>query len=393
MKYAFGQTQIIICQSDIFNKKQHILKKNVKMRRFLALRKIMSKFKHILIGLCASTAICAQPEISMDGNIYHEISPKNQQMIALTHFKLSHSAKAKLAQHIHQSFQPKALMLHQSQSFGKPSAVQLGMNEVPVLNQGTHGSCVTFALTAALDAAIGKGDYISQLCTLSLGRYLENHAYQDSGWNGSTTNVVMAQLNSFGVVNKQNENTMGCGGLNEYPIQGNDPLNEMSVDDFHQISEKLDSLVYSYLSNISDPFKFLFKEIPASTLENNVKEALNHGHRVLIGVLLPLDDVLGAWGKNHTPNDTWVLTDNLKNIDLSIDADALDNFAGHEMVITGYDDNITIKDSFGKSHKGAFTLRNSWGENAGFKGDYYMSYDFFSAFAWELNRLLSFKDF
>ncbi len=63
--------------------------------------------------------------------------------------------------------------------------IQLGMNDVPVLDQGRFGSCVTFANTAAVDAALNKGDYISQLCLLQLGRYLEKNAYIPSGWNGS----------------------------------------------------------------------------------------------------------------------------------------------------------------------------------------------------------------
>ncbi len=40
---------------------------------------------------------------------------------------------------------------------GYPEKVELGMNGVPVLNQGMHGTCVTFAVTAAVDAALGKG--------------------------------------------------------------------------------------------------------------------------------------------------------------------------------------------------------------------------------------------
>lgn len=48
-----------------------------------------------------------------------------------------------------------------SQSIG---AVELGMNSVPVLDQGSYGTCVTFATTAAMDAVLGLGDYISQQC-------------------------------------------------------------------------------------------------------------------------------------------------------------------------------------------------------------------------------------
>ena len=65
-----------------------------------------------------------------------------------------------------------------------PSEIQLGMNGVPVLDQGRFGTCVTFADTAAVDAALGKGDYISQLCLLQFGNYVTQHAYglQRLGW-------------------------------------------------------------------------------------------------------------------------------------------------------------------------------------------------------------------
>lgn len=47
-------------------------------------------------------------------------------------------------------------------------AVDLAMNDVPVLDQGSYGTCVTFASTGALDALVGQGDYIDQQCSLEL---------------------------------------------------------------------------------------------------------------------------------------------------------------------------------------------------------------------------------
>ena len=78
------------------------------------------------------------------------------------------------------------MTLKQTKSWGNlPKRILLGMNNVPVLDQGSHGTCVTFAITAAIDAALSKGDYISQLCQLELGTYLEPMGYSVSGWDGS----------------------------------------------------------------------------------------------------------------------------------------------------------------------------------------------------------------
>lgn len=349
----------------------------------------MSLFKKTLLLLCISSPLLASEEIGIEGQISHLISPKNTQVIELTRYKLSPNAKLKLSQRIKENSQ--AIRTHALLSNSSAlSAFQLGMNHVPVLDQGHHGSCVTFAVTAALDAAIGKSDYISQLCSLSLGQYLENHSYHSSGWNGSTANIVLNQMNSFGIINKENQRTYGCGGLTEYPLTNDEPLNEMNIDEFHQYSENLDDLVETYASQIIDPYQFIQKEISSSTVISQVKLSISRGNRVLVGMLLPLDEALGAWGSNHTDFDSWVLTDELKEMNIHQNLDLLDKFGGHELIITGYDDNLIIKDNAGEEHKGAFTLRNSWGTNAGDSGNYYVSYDYFAVFAWDVIRLRTF---
>ena len=92
------------------------------------------------------------------------------------------------------------------------------MNGVPVLNQGRHGSCVTFAVTAAMDAVIGHGDYISQLCSLELGKSLEYNGYLPSGWDGSLGPIVLNQFSRFGVVSKNDQASKSCADVKEYPL-------------------------------------------------------------------------------------------------------------------------------------------------------------------------------
>src|SRR4029077_16988364 len=87
-------------------------------------------------------------------------------------------------------------------SLSLPTNVNLGMNNVPVLDQGMHGTCVTFATMAALDAVYGKENYISQLCNLSLGSYLEkiSAGSYPSGWNGSLNKIVLEQIKTYGII-------------------------------------------------------------------------------------------------------------------------------------------------------------------------------------------------
>ena len=51
----------------------------------------------------------------------------------------------------------------------------------------------------------------------------------------------------------------------------------------------------------------------------------------------------------------------------------------HQVTIVGWDDNIEITNKLGQSYKGAFRVKNSWGNNIGDKGYYWISYDSFVA--------------
>ncbi len=105
-----------------------------------------------------------------------------------------------------------------------PDQVYLGMNNVPVLDQGQHGTCVTFADTAAVDAVRSNTDYISQLCNLELGSYFENQDNEynkqhpknkkevyTSGWDGSFNQIVLGQMQKYGIVTKSYQTQYGCG--------------------------------------------------------------------------------------------------------------------------------------------------------------------------------------
>ena len=285
------------------------------------------------------------------------------------------------------SFQPKRSGIRSNPSL--PASVMLGMNDVPVLDQGRHGSCVTFATTAAINAVLGKGDYVSQLCSLELGSYLENKGYMPSGWNGSFGPWVLDQYMRFGVVSKQNQLTKSCADVKEYPVNdGFSEGNPMSVDSFRDMSENLSAKMYWYpLMNEFQRFETRYSDTDQTfKVLNQVKEALSKGNRVTFGTFLVINPYCsaGACASFKAKQDTWALT---KDIELPPF-----ETGGHEMVIIGYDDNAFATDNEGKKHQGLLTLRNSWGVEAGDHGNYYMTYDYFMKFAGEVQVIAEIRE-
>lgn len=274
-------------------------------------------------------------------------------------------------------------------AFGNSNKIQLGMSNVPVLDQGLHGTCATFAATAAIDAALNNGSNISQLCLLQLGNFLEQNAHIHSGWAGTTVPTVLDQITIFGVMNMQQQRANGCGALTEYPTQDKStPSMEMSPQEYHQLSSSLSRTVG--WSSVID--QYTRKDSPSLNKKIlDVKTALNAKDRLVFGIVL-IDinlGAVGAVGKFHAANDSWLLS-------AKIEKDALDFLNGtnpdlqyglHAMIVTGYDDNAIAIDDQGIQHKGLFTLRNSWGKYAGDHGDYYMSYDYFASFTMDAQRI------
>ena len=305
---------------------------------------------------------------------------ERKKIIQLLKVKLSDEEKIRLksqAQDAKTKSNQFSITTQKALSSSLPNTVQLGMNKVPILDQGDNGTCVTFAVTGVLDAVIGKGDYFSQLCNLQLGTYLEQHGYGYSGWDGSNAIDVINQMKQYGVVNMDKQHSIGCGGLTSYPINSR-PKSSSFID-----PEKFSAMSEQVFGNVANWSDIDTKNDSATTL-NNVKEALNSGDRLIFGVLLPQVDLgeAGAVGRYKTwfAQDTWVLTPEiLKGLD--------DIEAAHEMIITGYDDNAEAVDDNGKKHKGLLKLRNSWGSSVGDWGEFYMSYDYFKLLADDVQRI------
>jgi hypothetical protein len=331
-----------------------------------------------------ATSLCAQA-LKVDGTIKHTLNIPQAQTkqrfsaraalaiqplsVRFLKIKLSDNAKAILQKRIIKANTPiiKALT-----STKLPAKIDLGMNGVPVLNQGQYGTCVTFATSAAIDATLNKGDQISQLCQLQLGNYLAEQGYIPSGWDGSFAPTALSLFAEFGYINKNSQRANTCGGLYEYPTDGEIPQGQLSVEQFHMMSNDLSEEIA--WSPIIDVYTALVDRTDTSKTLNEVKSQLAKGRRISVGVLLfKLDlGVAGAVGRYHQAYDSWVATPEIRE-----DASQFIDPAGHEMVIIGYDDNAIAIDEDGRQHKGLLKLRNSWSDKVGDKGDFYMSYDYF----------------
>lgn len=345
---------------------------------------IMNKFLKVA-ALSLSSSLAFASQVTLKGEVDGHITPKNQKGVAksLTFkfptFELSADAKRYLHDQLAQY--PKNAVNHSSLSTELPRKVKVGMQLTPVLNQGYHGSCVTFAVTGALNALLGAGDYISQLCSLELGSYLAIHdKVNASGWNGSYGSWVLQQITDYGVISKNYQKLNGCADVREYPLE--DELNEgmpMSDTEFLAHSVPISNLMsWQALLNDDDAFS---SQADMDQVVMQMKEELAKGNRMTIGILLDIyaGGDAGAVGSHHVLNDTWMLTP-----EIITDAMNDDISAGHELIVTGYDDDAEVTDDNGHVNRGVFTLRNSWSNLAGDHGNYYVSYDYVKFLALEV---------
>lgn len=350
----------------------------------------------VCLSALASNICLAQEPVTITGSIVQTIQPtisKRQgrslamqttrhalKRVSLLKLKLTDETKKKLERRIDDLIHhPKVPTLGHY-----PRAVQLGMNEVPVLDQGEHGTCVLFAMTAALDAALGKGDYVSQLCYLDLNQYLSRNTYLPNAWAGAWGQDLANQITMFGVVPKTVQQSGGCMGRLDYPLFGEAINDELSVFDYHQISEPIHEQNIAFVPLILED-QINSNYINRDHLLYKIKSILHQGERVTCSLLLlglqPGDST--ATGSFHVTNDTWVLLPNMAQELARNDEES----TGHAFVITGYDDDAIAIDATGQLHRGLLTLRNSWGSLVGDQGDFYVTYSYFKAALLEAHQI------
>lgn len=228
------------------------------------------------------------------------------------------------------------------------NAVDLGMNGVDVLDQGSHGTCVTFATTAALDAKLQLNDYIDQQCILALNKNLGNDY-----WNGAdNATQVVDPLKKYGIIKKGN-----CFGVS-YAV----PSQIMSPSKYTTRSTK------KFSNNLN------YKYFGKADL-NILKAALDNGNRVVIGTALAniKGNKVSVNGFDVKVDDgdfnqggLWACKQPGDNINYCPEKPE----AGHEVIVVGYDDGQKL-----------LKIRNSWSSDAGDNGNFYMTYAFFNAMA------------
>lgn len=295
-----------------------------------------------------------------------------------------------------------------------PPSVQLGMNGVPVFDQGWEwGTCDTFAITEAIDALYSlRGDQaISQICYLQLTRSLYPTSMGINWWDSGWEFLELMTLEHYGYWTQQDQKNIqingkpACGGLDKYPASSDSAFIDLpSFSDPNDLRQKIMQQQQKD-GGIGEPMSIsvfqqhsnrLFKNSDWNMITNDpslqpdqvlqqIKISLSQGNRLVFSMYLDayLNDHarnMGALAFYNEKQDTWVLTQQIET-DIQLHPE---NFVGHDMVITGYDDNTCVSyidEGQIKQECGLLKIRNSGGEQLGDHGDFYMSYDYFRALA------------
>jgi len=228
----------------------------------------------------------------------------------------------------------------------------LGMAGVPVLDQGQFGTCMTFSSTAALDALVQQGDFISQQCSLELDLGLGNDY-----WDGANMpNEIIDPLAQYGVVSQANcPDAYGSSQSSTIDVATYKSLVDPSA------SQIVSSVNYSYSPSID-----LAK----------LKTAIGAGHRVLIGFRVNSSYAEAVRGFNVVADDVtyqgglWACQQGKsKNY-------CANSKAGHESLVIGFDDAQQL-----------IRIRNSWNTVVGLNGDYFMSYKYLSSMGIDMTEI------
>lgn len=230
-----------------------------------------------------------------------------------------------------------------------PIAHNLGMANVPVLDQGQYSTCVTFSSTAAIDARYSLGDKIDQQCTLALAKTLGGDY-----WNGAyTPSQLIDPIVKNGYIQKGK-----CFGY-QYPF----PAQLVNLRKY-KASSLPTSARYIYIDHADISI---------------LKSHIDKGRRVLIGFNIgAAGSPTGVVGYNIKINGTekvgglWACKQ-----PNSPENNCINPTGGHEVIVIGYDDSQRL-----------LKIRNSWSASVGDGGDFYMTYEFFESQVGDMTAIL-----
>jgi hypothetical protein len=290
-----------------------------------------------LIALAATAAFCFQPANAESHKTVTIFSQEaNQKVISLLPVFKSKEKETSLS-----SEQPEveSVELDYSRGIDSKFAYDLGMNRFPVLDQGAYGTCVTFSSVASI-GAIRNNIKINPQCSLALSLTLGNNY-----WYGAfTPSQIIEPMNKYGYILSPS-----CFGK-RYPA----PEQIISLSRYQSNSIKFNQR-YDFFEG-GDSLAYL------------TKKAIKKKKRVLIGFNLAAEGSRTGVGGFNIKIDGSVFLGGLWACKqpYSEDNNCVNPTGGHEVIVIGFDDS-----------KRLFRIRNSWSGSYGYKGDWFMTYEYF----------------
>ncbi len=275
-----------------------------------------------------------------------------------------------------------------------PSSYNADLNNMKyvseVKNQGTLGTCWSFAAEAAMEALLMKKDGIEKLSSSNKDKYdlsemhmvyaLSNKFLEDGKYGFTTTineggNFYYAE--AYMTRSRDEEKNIYDGPVYEkdFPYKDDDSYTYADINEKIK-SERLE-FVPSAFSNLNF-YQALLSDEQLNARNEIIKKAVIENGAVPISVYC---------GSTAEEQNTGFKSNSINTKTLFYENDPA-NIPNHGVTIVGYDDNINASEFNGFSlnasantypaapkHDGAFIVKNSWGTNWGNNGFFYMSYD------------------
>jgi hypothetical protein len=292
-----------------------------------------------------------------DGSVRHRISP-TQTVVLLDQSTLNQTRS------ITPSLRPatkealdryKDYVQGQANAVPTPARISLKQRQTPVKDQGGRGTCVAFAIVGAIEAGYNAN---GQLVDLSEEDAFSTLKMQRSCDDGTFVELFqLSQLSGAGVSLEsdwpysKDRRDIGCPRAS-IPRPARAVQNAKWAPTQFWSSPRRNDLAQDTGEVANNP--------------RHIEAWLATGHEVYIAV--GVANNLGARG--------------VIDVELDERGEPMGSWAGHAMLIVGYD----------KADGGTFEVKNSWGTAVGDGGYIKLSYDYLRTYAWNASILTELKD-